>query len=412
MKRRARLAAASLVLALGALGTSATSCRGVVVGKNEDGVEALCELLERCYGQDAPGCADLDARFATAKTSVSDEFLSAVVANKCLDGCSAAKICWDQPPVCTSAEDAKASPCSHPQDCCGFTSGLASCDQGTCCVPHAVKCSPTTTCCHGEPCYSPVPGQPATCGGVPPCTDPGGSCKSNSECCSKKCDTSGVCASKNICQPEGNICVSKSDCCEDLDCVADPNGGKRCSKGSTCSFGSACAPPSAAGGALSCTPNSQDACCGHPEACVADESGLIGVCVDFTQPIVLPDGFECANNENCCNGFCDKTSTPICAQPRTCAVFDPSCYPAGCGASNPNACQTDADCCANQCVNGRCTCGISTCHSALELGPPIACPASTTAASCVDEVCALDPFCCCSAWDELCVQKAVAKGCM
>jgi hypothetical protein len=409
VKPTVRRRATTLILALAAFGlipVLSASCREVVAGNPEDSVSALCDLLTRCYGDDAPPCADLASRFEKAPATTNDDFLGFLTTNSCLTSCSTAKMCWDHAPVCSVAGKG----CAHPQDCCGFTRGLSACDGNACCIPRGVQCGQDgdrSTCCGGDPCFSPIPGQPATCGGVPPCANGGDPCSDDFACCSKQCGDNGTCVDQKTCSDEGGPCLLDGDCCSDLDlaCVKDSMGNGHCTS-MKCEVTTACAAP---GGppVLACDPHGTDSCCGQPNLCIADETGQNGVCADLTQYPALPDGFDCTTDDDCCSGHCDRSSIPVCAEAQTmCTVFDPTCFvegtncPANCSEADPTTC------CSGECKNGRCTCGNTECHSYYDLGGPLSCGAGTPEEDCASAVCALDPFCCCTTWDGLCIEEA------
>lgn len=387
----------------------APSCRGVVAGQAQDGVASLCDLLTRCYGSTAPECGDVVSRFDGAQPKTNDAFLGFMNANDCLATCSTAKMCWDHSPVCVDLQ----FPCAHTEDCCGFTKGLATCDGTSCCSPKGVLCDEgASTCCSGVPCFSPQVGQPATCGGVPPCTSAGDSCADDFECCSKQCGADGKCVEQKTCSNAGEPCAATSDCCPDTGLTCNAASGQigQCAK-ENCEIGSACSPPTATDAApLACDPASPDSCCDHPEFCVADVTGTHGVCVDLTKFSQLPAGFDCQTNADCCSGFCDLSSTtPVCSTVSpTCAKFDASCFVAD-DAACATQCVDGSDCCAQQCVNGRCTCGVSSCHSPFMAGPPLACDGGTPEEACAAQVCSYDASCCCTGWDSLCIEEAALE---
>jgi hypothetical protein len=113
-------------------------------------------------------------------------------------------------------------------------------------------------------------------------------------------------------------------------------------------------------------------------------------CHEFDQP--------CLDNDDCCRGRCDPAS--------------------GLCACSEGTCSDDLDCCSGSCKAGVCalSCAPAECHDECSAGGPLdsqstVCGAVDIDPACVDSVCDLltgDPYCCCFAWDDLCVQAATA----
>lgn len=423
-------AIAAFVALLALAGGVATSCRGVVVGDGKNGVGELCDLLRRCFGESACSDAALELRFASAKDSDNDTFLKLMNANQCLSSCSAAKACWDSVPVCQVGP----MECATKEECCQFTVGKGDCDDDThaCCIPQSVACTPPdpehpeidpTPCCDGRVCKK-VNSNVFTCGGDAPCVELGEACETDASCCSKLCEippggTQKVCVQKTC----GDInvgCEVDGDCCDDLCCSGS---GTNCPPTASVPAGH-CARPLCDDGQMvgdpctsptPCDPKSTEPqCCGDLQyECVSpvgDDS--IGICTPL--PHALPPGFDCSSNAGCCPvganaqvGVCGLSGICQVSQ-STCTVYDPTVYSdatkANCGP------QFMQECCGG-CFGGKCACGLSSCHSPKEAGPPIGClesePLGATREKCALAVCAVDPACCCLAWENACVIEAL-----
>jgi hypothetical protein len=108
----------------------------------------------------------------------------------------------------------------------------------------------------------------------------------------------------------------------------------------------------------------------------------------------LAVGAACKANGDCCNGMC---------QNGTCASHCSNDY-----------CTAPSDCCTGMCMHGSCLpqCNATTCHDECSEGGPLPgmgetpCPLENT--TCVDAVCAMDSYCCCGAWDTLCISHVAA----
>lgn len=423
-RTRAVLALVALVLVGG---VSASSCRGFVAGEGIDGAEELCDLLRRCFGTEACDSLSMRNRFTLASVDDRTTFLDTMNANQCLASCSAAKACWDSVPVCRAG----ISKCESNEECCQFTEGKASCDDGSkqCCVPRSVTCTPydpldpdaATPCCDGRVCTK-VNSEVFTCGGDAPCVELDQPCESDSACCSNQCKKAPG-EAKGICVPKtcGDInvgCGAKTDCCDDLCCAGVEGCPTTAAGASGVCLRPLCQPGEEPGDPCSepeqCDPNSlEPQCCGLPEfKCVrpvgTDE---FGICTRI--PAVLPPGFDCSSDAGCCpiedlkQGVCGVSG--VCQVSKSsCTEYDPSAYNLGaadnCGGMLP-------ECCGG-CFGNKCACGISSCHAPTLAGPPLGCPAPLGAVETEWEACALlvcqkDPACCCLGWENACVIRAL-----
>src|SRR6266516_2204766 len=93
------------------------------------------------------------------------------------------------------------------------------------CQPKGGSCSSDSDCCSGLTCQS---------GECRPskCQQKGGSCASDSDCCSGLVCSSGVCTAPTTpkCQPKGGPCASDSDCCSGQICRGGVCGPAKCHK--------------------------------------------------------------------------------------------------------------------------------------------------------------------------------------
>lgn len=425
----------SLAVLVGLSTVVGTSCRGVVVGDGLNGVEELCSLLRRCFGDAACDNTVIDDRFANSPVKTNGDFLKTLNANACLSSCSAAKACWDEAPVCQVGPET----CAVKEDCCEFTSGKGDCDDDskTCCVPQSVTCTPPddahpnpTPCCDGRDCKK-VNSNVFTCGGDAPCVDLGQTCESDASCCSKLCRAVPGSVDK-VCVPKtcGDInvgCAVDTDCCDDLCCAGN---GTNCPATAAVPAGH-CTRPLCSDGQLvgdpcvsptPCDPKSSEPqCCGDPQyQCVSPvDDDSVGICTVLPHP--LPPGFDCSSDVGCCPVGADASAgvcglSGICqVSQSTCTVYDPSVYVdaslANCGSS------IKEECCGG-CFGNKCACGLSACHTPKSAGAPIGCaeePGSMSPEAlqranwekCALRVCEIDPACCCLAWEDACVVEAL-----
>ncbi len=152
----------------------------------------------------------------------------------------------------------------------------------------------------------------------------------------------------------------------------------------------------------------------------------------------LPVNVPCSPAVPCCGGYCDPTydicATP-CVAPDMACTTDGDCCSGTCDAAHhtcTNVCSDaycdptlkGADCCSGTCVKGTCApqCVAPACDHpvCLEGGPlydaqavPPETPPSDCqgeSAACVAAVCALDPYCCCTAWDSICIADVAREA--
>ncbi len=171
--------------------------------------------------------------------------------------------CW---PPCHLAN----SPCSVNSDCCqGY-----SCYSGYCspsCVDTTITCANTSQCCPGDYCHYDNTCHSSSCNSL------GGSCTTNTGCCSPYACVNGTCSTPPTCQTSGR-CNTDTDCCSNYYC----NSNYYCSICMT---------------AGSCTQNSQ--CC---EGYCSNN----GYC--SSQSCKMAGG-NCALASDCCYGMICKAGT-------------------------------------------------------------------------------------------------------
>jgi hypothetical protein len=371
------------------------SCSSLLgVDEYNSSTDDLCELLVACYG--FPACEQhigqsLDAASSTDRTA----WLVAFSDEGCMLKCTSARKCLDIDPVCESEGES----CAVPEECCGFLTGEASCNQ-KCCRPPGVPCEVSSpedvqgNCCEGE-CSRTT----GTCGGTV-CYGVGQFCLNDLDCCTKAC-RDFKCA-ENLCGLDGDPCEDPiAPCCDGL---CGPNNRCGCTaQGGSCVTDNDCCkdpnlPP------LQCQPETQT--CEPTTTCIPNElpcgplgccSGFCddqsGTCADACTDVAAP----CQKNEECCTGECVNNacacSTEICTKDTDCCEVTP-------GAND------------GKCYGGAChpVCVTSTCdHGECATGGPLsdACTTSSLDPTCIPTVCALDPYCCCNAWDEYCIDEAV-----
>lgn len=379
-KRRALpFAAAAALLFVGV--ASCTSLLGLDDFESASG--ELCDLLDTCYAD--PTMQDckqrLDTLLRTADVETRTSWLVVFGDQHCLGSCTDARGCLDAAPVC------HAGSCGRREECCGFLRGHADCVGARCCAPRGIECLTDADCCEGA---GDCDKDTRTCGGTV-CLEGGSSCVLNAQCCTGICKN-GACADE-ICVEDGFSCDGPEDCCN-----------QACDATGHCNVPPTCQP--IAGACM------QDAdCCG-------DLACDLGVCA---VPICFPTNSECIVDADCCSNHCDPTYSVCgfeCAPTGSFCSGNAECCTGVCddgecgGACSTAYCMVDADCCSDHCVLGTCAavCIPSLCdHDVCHIGGPLDGGKCADDAACVTAVCAEDPYCCCGAWDAVCVAEAAAK---
>lgn len=378
------VAAAWLALFLG-LTTGLGSCTAVLnLDDYGNVVDQMCTLLDRCYpAKETAGCLGSLAKSLDGATSdVRAKWLDTVTSFGCLDSCSDGRHCLDIPPLCTAA-----GACARRQDCCGFLEGNATCLGEQCCATRGSKCDDNQPCCLGAGACS-----QGVCGGVA-CLASRRDCATDDQCCTKICKR-GLCAD-TICEDDKAACGEDQDCCSHF---CDP-ASHLCGEPPQC--GAVDAP---------CALNT-DCCTGT--SCVIPSGSLAGACQVSTCSFADVD---CSADGQCCSGRCDRASffcVGACLHEGTACVNGGDCCTGTCtdgvcaGICSKTSCQVAADCCSKSCIDNVCAASCeqpAAIHTPCTVGGPLG---STPAnAACIDVVCQMDGYCCCTAWDEMCVTAA------
>ena len=393
-RRTASLVAAStLVVAVGLL-FGLGSCTAVL-GLDHYGnvAEEMCGLLDRCDAKsETPRCISRIADYLNeAAPEDQASWLETFTEFSCLESCGAGRHCLDIPPLCATSGS-----CERRQECCGFLEGNAACVKNSCCATRGSPCRSSDDCCAGAgQCTDGV------CGGVA-CTEANRACQKDGNCCTKICKkdpgkpatADGVCA-KTICEDDKGDCLADPDCCN-LHCDL---ATKLCST-----------PPMCGQIDEACTVD-PDCCPGSH--CLIAPGALSGTCSSATCSEALVD---CSTDTQCCTGRCDPIAffcMPACLGTGTSCLDEGECCAGQCdngfcaGSCSTGFCNDGADCCTGTCIAHACTavCNPKAIHDPCTAGGPIV-PTMENQA-CVDAVCNLDDYCCCGAWDEVCVAGAL-----
>lgn len=348
--------------------------------------EEMCGLLGRCYGEaDYAGCRPmLEGHLDGADSDARAAWLYSFTTFGCLESCSAGRHCLNIAPLCAAS-----GACRARQDCCGFLDGNASCVDNTCCRTRGSSCESDAECCDaGVGC------QGGVCGGVA-CRKAEKPCASDDECCTRICKR-GACAD-TICEDENAVCAVDDDCCNHH---CDP-ATRLCTTPPVCAaVGVACA---------------VDATCCPGNVCVSTPGFVGATC----QPAAcFPLDTDCSEDGQCCSGRCDRAQffcaaacaaeTHECSQDTDCCAG--TCVGGVCaGTCSTTFCTESADCCSKSCVDNVCAaaCSTPTLHATCVTGGPLANDPAPSA--CITAICQADPYCCCGAWDDLCVTAAAAQ---
>lgn len=368
-------ASALLVLAVG-------SCTSVLnLDEYANVAQEMCSLLDHCYesNQNLTCVSNLEGHLNQATSPVRAEWLASFTGYDCLDSCSATRRCLDTAPLC-----AYAGPCAADEDCCGSLSGHAACTEGVCCATRGSSCTSDASCCNGAGACDPVE---HTCGGTH-CAEASEQCKLDVDCCSKICNH-GVC-SLTTCNKNLFECLVDEDCCSTF---CDPTT-HRCDALPTCAKLDE-----------ECTVDT-DCCLGR--SCKIPSGAIKGTCSD---EVCFTGLVDCSDDGQCCSGRCDRTGffcVPACLkegadcdQGQCCAG---QCTGGTCaGECSTGFCNEASDCCTHSCTAHACAaaCNPVTNHDLCTTGGPIA--VSPENEACLEATCKVDEYCCCGAWDEVCI---------
>ena len=363
--------------------------------------DTFCGHLQACYALNAfNDCTSL----VSSAVEKNAKLIGDLTSPACLDSaCSQARHCLDTPDLCV----ALGASCTVSDACCGGANGLASCDgtSRTCCAHKGTSCASHADCCKGAGACDP---STKTCGGFV-CKAPGASCDTDGACCSGHC-SGGMCG--EACLADGFDCSAAKDCCSEFCSKATGH----CGQAPTAALGEPC---DLAQG-IECLEGT----------CVTPDPSRASVCSNYA--VGYPEGIDCTSDAECGSGYCNP-ATSQCALPACSSVGDSCsssavCCPGlGCKtgqcaqcAEFAEACQSGGDCCSDQCIippgkqvgvcGAACTtgdCKHDQCHAGgpLDASNSVDCEPTFNPA-CVQSICDVDPYCCCHAWDETCVNEA------
>lgn len=383
-----------------ALAVVGASCRALFdINGYEDSIAVFCKLLDRCYEGGAGEChTRIYDKLVSGSLDPWETWLSELGNNQCLESCRAARRCLDRPILCDLG------PCASDEDCCSSLGGRSVCRPGedpevkVCCAPVGAPCTSQLPCCEG---MGPCDKTTGRCGGVF-CREADAACSNNFECCSGLCRNS-MCAAE-VCAANGFPCESHDECCSEF---CDLAKGGECSDSPCGLIGQPCS-------------DASPCCEANGGVCYVPEGAVTGVCSPCEGK--LPNENDCGSDDQCCSGYC---SPQIFQCANSCGgVGDPCevgedccegiCMNGQCDASgcSSGACEAAADCCSGKCVGGQCApkCvdNPECLHTVCTPGAPL--PAGvggcSTGQNCINEICGEDDFCCCTAWDSLCVASA------
>jgi hypothetical protein len=265
--------------------------------------------------------------------------------------------------------------CGALDDGCGDVLLCGSCPSGQFCNNNACFCDSLTTCAaQGKTCGIISDG----CGGTLSC----GTCAAGQSCTNNVCTSAPTCAHSEC--VSGTKLTSSCSSCAQTVCAADPF----CCNSS---WDSACVSRAKAVCSVcasTCTPTT---CSALGKNCGSVSNGCGGTLSCGT----------CAAGQTCTNNVCTACT------PTTCSALGKNCGSVSNGCGGTLSCGT---CAAGQtCTNNVCTtpppsgtCAHSQCTTGAKL--------TSGCTSCVASICAVDPYCCSTAWDSICVGR-VASTC-
>jgi hypothetical protein len=304
---------------------------------------------------------------------------------------------------------------------------------GACCIDFACSEQAQADCLaqggeyfgDGKACAPGLCDKPNPCPGVGDCCSDNGTpgCDDQSCCeliCGQDpfcCDTSwdGICADAaivecEVCAPPTGACCIDFECSTQTqaDCLAQ--GGEYFGDGESCAPGICDKPNPCPGDGDCCSDNGTPGCddgecceliCSQDSFCC--ETSWDSICADAANDqcaVCIPEPV-CPGEGSCCT----PNGTPGCDVPDCCELI--------CG-QDPFCCEVEWDqICVDQAVEA------SPCGSIFCDPPPPPCPGEGDCceangtpgcddADCCTLVCLADPFCCDTAWDDVCAAAAIA----
>jgi hypothetical protein len=273
--------------------------------------------------------------------------------------------------------------CDPPEDCmtcpadcgpCGPICGDMTCDANENCMSCPADCGPCG--CAHDKC---VTGQ-ALVANCEPCV--GQICAADPFCCNNSWD---------------NLCVDEVQSVCMLTCPT-VCGDNSCDPGEDCMNCPADCGPCPVCGDLSCDPGEDcmncPGDCGQCGQCAHDKcvtgQALVAACDPCVGQICGVDPFCCNNSwDNLCVGEVQSVCMQMCGGNPVCG--DNTCDPGEDCVNCPGDCGPCPPCAHDKCVTGSAL--VANCEA------------------CVGQICAADPFCCNSSWDNICVGE-VQSVCM
>ena len=410
-----------------------------------------------CIGGGATDCGDSDA--CTVDTCEG------------LVGCIHTPLECDDDNLCTNDTCNSETGCVFMQQLCDDENPCTadSCDEGTgeCVFNDALKNG--TSCDDDNPCTTADACLAGVCAGVQllGCCLEDVDCQPNEICVDNGCVCVPACGGK-ACGPDGcgGFCgeCSVGFACEDglcigvtcdkawevPDCLGDcaPQawiGNGACDDGSTGAYFACAGYGWDAGDCDPCEPNCTGMECGLDPICnypcgSCDESDycLDGVCMECSCELaecgtgpcgedcgLCPEGTGCVDNicePMTCEGACGDMAPMGCWCDDLCFGYGDCCEDICdfCEAEHPDECSCVPDCEGKECGSDGCwgNCGLceGTCVEGMcfdDLGCVVEETPGCNGCGCEDCVCAIDPSCCETEWDEQCVQECLSQcgGC-
>ena len=377
-QRRRRSAALGAPLGILLILGRAGSCRDIVAGENLDVTDHLCTRVQQCFAND--GLAICKRIQGGSFTGSWEDSLDDFERRECEGGnCGVIRSCLSIEAFCIDPSRVGGADCLMDFECCEADDGLAACENGSCCQQPGAVCNPDTAgvCRGNQRCE--FNGTKNTCGGVV-CAFVGAACDSDGDCCTGICGDAKTCE-KIECLQAGDACLD--GCCPGLECR-----------------GSICRGPIECVGTGEVCDLTEPCCSNEGDQCVVGPNGL-STCENCGQ-----EGFDCAQDGDCCSGEC----LPIGGSLR--------CAGTGCIAPGTDeaVCEVSSDCCEGDCFEGACIAPPCTkactdpcvaSDSGLQLAS--SCDSTVGSEQNIEAVIAFDPFCDCT-WDAVCISEFVDAG--